>query len=432
MNLNYLVLRSFSGTLFEEFIKKEKIFSGERMPKFLLRSAEREKYIPSFLQKLTECQKEEWAIQLAVKFDERYQECKQDLSQKVRQICEKTLAIFEATIGQNRRDIERLARNKELATKADFRIGMRPFFDFSGEWRTLAQIVEQLKDPKRMEALFKKIDERTQILDRTLLATPHLAADSRPKLCPFSFPYDFNRAGGDTEGLFINASHVKIRDRQSYILGSCPQTIEDAQNTFDVILKEGVKVIISLHQPEEIGPTGVFWDQEVLSKLKLQDGWAIAKAEQDKRIDSGKSDELQIIQKHLVVTKLDKQTRHIVVLHYKGWHDQNEPPNLRLVSELLDRKDDLSPSIETPLWINCKCGVGRTGVMALLDLCRCEIREQLKRKVKLEEVLLNIPMLLYSLRQQRACLLRNHPENFIDVYQCVVDFAESLKNKEMI
>ena len=437
--MNPAVIKAFENTSMSEVIKNQKISDPEKIAKAALVSNGRGKLVPIVLEKMALFQKEKWAVKLAVKFDKKYKKYKNFLSQNLQTDCEKTLGLFKGAIEKKAAE----ERDKQLNKHQDPSIGIRPFYEYPKEWSTIAQLKEQLKNPERLEALVEGLKRRTENLDQHLIDMPHQASKAYPDLCPHSCPFDFNRAGKDIDGLFINVSHVKIPNSQSYLLGCCPKTLKDARNSFDVILKENVKVLISVHQPSEIIPTGAFWAKEVLEPIsnpkpllepKLRDGWAIRDTEKDETLATAQSEiknnpspVAHIIKKHLVAQR-GNETRDIYVLHYKGWHDHWLPPVPSLMNDLLDQKDSFCSSIETPLWINCKAGFGRTGTVALLDLCRCEIREQMKKGCKLEEVSINIPLLLYRLRQERAGLLSNS-KNFVNVYRCVVAFAESLKNK---
>jgi len=435
-------IKAFSNTPVGKIIKKEKITEGEKIPKVLLQSEEREKLIPIFLQKIAQFPKEKWAFDVARKFHEKFLEHGKDLPGKLKLEIRNTLEIFNGAITHKTISFLVKRDNEKTCSKLTPSplIGIRPFHDFPLEWCTLAELKTKLKDPDALDALFMKLTLREKVLDQRLINTPREAAKAKKELCPYSYPYDFNRAGKDIKGLFINASFAEIGGRQSYLLGTCPKTIEDAQNTFDVILKEGVRVLISLHQSKEIGPTGDFWAEKVLSKLTLRDGWKIHNLEKDSSLDGTKafakklneekknpSDDPQIIERHLLAERQGEK-REIVHLHYKDWHDCLAAPIPLLMNTLLDRKDEISPSKEIPIWINCKAGIGRTGAIALLDLSRREVKEQLKAGTKLEEVSINIPALLYRLRQERASALSN-PKSFLHVYQCMVDFMESLQSK---
>jgi len=389
-------IKAFENTPVAEIIKNEHIAEDSEIPKRVLKSEKRETYVPEVLKKLTQFQKEEWAIQLAIEFKRKYPKYGKGLSQDLQKDCEKILALFKDTI----------------AEKAAEKPKVQPCDDFAGEWRTIAALKKQLESPENIVKLFLKVKHCTEVFEQKQTAASK----------------NFDKTDKEIDPHSIGVSLFKLENRESYLLGGCPKTIEEAQNTFDVILKEGAPVLISLHQPHEIKNKLSFWANNVLSKLKLRNGWKIENMTEKELANTEKKEnedsKFQIVESTLLATRNgEKRTLHH--FHYIGWENHELVPRLDLMNSLLDQSDKLSPSCEKPIWINCKGGVGRTGTVALARACRCAIQEQLKQGTKFEDVKINIPLLLYHLREKRAGLL-SVAENFVNVYKAAVDYADTL------
>jgi|GEM_PF-2790457 len=478
--MNIEAIKAFANTELKPII--EKASEDKKVPKLLLKlpSTEREKLIPLFLEALSQNKAQKWAITMVTKFNKKYQEC--GLSKELQEKCAKTMTIFDTEISSAKvakaakkakkaqQKLSFLQRVNEMSlmtstsssstalstTTAPTTAAPVALNKFPEGWVSLAELPKKLENREELETLFHQVKFRTQNVDPNLINKPRHAAQAHKDICNYCGPYDFNRAGKDIDGLFINASLAKIDDRQSYILGICPRSIKAAQDTFDVILKEGTTVLISLHQPHEVEITGAFWENDVL-KLKnpdgtpgftLRDGWSIEKVseetvqakkmqktitetemkeEQKTPTEEKENDDskFQIIESKLIARK-GKEERTIYHLLYKGWEDHHAAPIALLMNDLLDRKDTRSPSKEAPIWINCHAGAGRTGTVALLDLCRREIKEQLQQGIKLDEIKINPAELLYRIRQERPKQLAR-AEGFVNVYQCLAEFVASLK-----
>ena len=307
------------------------------------------------------------------------------------------------------------------------------FFDrFPNEWCTLREMKAKTKNLqannyKKGDLLVNTIRKRVNA-DPTILAksTQDARKPENKKIASrYNPPFDYNRTGRNLK-FFINASDVHT-DHQNFILSGLPRTHTEAQNYLEAIIKQGAKVFVSLHETgENSARCHDFWKDSRTGQFKFSDGSRIVSSK-TKVLLQGKPGVKNISQ--IVETKLSLSNgKTITHLHYDGWYDKTPMPDEQIFQALLDRIKELSPNKKVPIAINCKAGVGRTGVTAICYLLRRQIDEQLASGKKLNDIKINIPETLYALRKQRSGLIQSS-EQFAQVYSIMDGYYERLKSK---
>jgi protein tyrosine phosphatase len=117
-------------------------------------------------------------------------------------------------------------------------------------------------------------------------------------------------------------------------------------------------------------------------------------------------------------------TKTIIHLHYDGWYDNKTAPDEALFFLLIDRMIEQSPE-HSFISVNCRAGVGRSGLVVVFFWLRKQIDAQLAAGVLPETISVNIPETIYALRRQRAGALGN-PAQMTQVYDFLGDYYEPL------
>jgi protein tyrosine phosphatase len=79
-----------------------------------------------------------------------------------------------------------------------------------------------------------------------------------------------------------------------------------------------------------------------------------------------------------------------------------------------------------PVGINCKGGVGRTGVLATVVYGMQHIDEQLADGKKFNDISINLAELNYDLRRERRGLV-SHSGQFVQVHKALGNYARTIK-----
>lgn len=244
--------------------------------------------------------------------------------------------------------------------------------------------------------------------------------------------FESTRAGRDIKDILIKANDVHLGEKRKYLLASCPKSHEQAGSLFDVGLKQKVSLFVSTLESKEVkSGCNNFWQNRNLSAMTLRDGWKIQNIKSAliaKTIEDGKRAP-KLFESTLEATN-GKETRTLTHLHYDGWVDHTVP-NEQMLQHLLDRMDALQAGKETPIEINCKGGVGRTGTTVLSYDLRQQIRAQLAAGKTLDEVELDPIATLQAIRTQRHGVL-GRPAQLACVYAVTGAFYERLKTAQTV
>lgn len=278
--------------------------------------------------------------------------------------------------------------------------------DYAKAMNIIDQIDERVKRDPAITSLSQNEYQIPGCLDRTY------------------FPYDLYRAGRDIPGASIYGSDIHT-DLQYFLLFGCPYTLQEASDLFDIILHQGIRVIVSLHQHDEpAGKMNDFFEDQRLISCKLRDGWLIRKIsekilDEDPLFQEGTCMP-RIVESILLASKGVEQIR-LRHFHYDGWQDGHPAPSESFLDELYRNIEPLL-SPKTPIAINCIGGVGRSGTFALglynrryIDQCM----KGLERKI-------NIPENLYrEFRRRRAGVIRD-PRQLAQVYSITAKYYQQV------
>lgn len=293
------------------------------------------------------------------------------------------------------------------------------FDQFPEEWCTFDQLEGKAMVLKSSREIGHKIiDEikRREKTDPSITCLTKKDATSSEIASRYNPPYDAFRAGRDIPGAFFNGSDVHT-DLQKFLLTGCPKGPQDTADFFDTVLHQGIRIMISLNQHEEPKSRYYdFWENARLKTLNLRDGWSLEKiyekilAEYDAGNDGDRVP--KIIESTLIATKGDQQIE-LKHFHYDGWRDKFPMPSERLLSTLYERIEQDNPSPGTPIAINCKGGVGRSGTVAVGFYLRRYIDKNLAEG---EKSRVNIPEIIYREFRRRRSGIIGQPTQLAQVY----------------
>lgn len=415
---------------------------SKRFASNLFESKKREKLIPIYLKVIEDNANSKTyhdnCVKLIDLYASEFKQVKDKLPKALRKESERVIGVFQKKVG------------KKNGSKSDSKYESKgEFHKFPKEWTTLSEIGRIAKDHKKLKEIHAEIKDRAGRKDKKLanMSVKDSQKSANKVKNGHTRPFDYNRSGREIPGFFINASDVKFKGIQNYILAGCPQDKHAVGRYYDVVIKQKASVLITTNQPGEGGGCPAFWTNKVLSQVKLRDGWEIQKLDNKtkvlaegtkphfpkttKNVNKLSKDEVKkflprIVERHLVAKKDGEKDRKIIHLHYENWHDRKPAPDLDLLETLLDRRDELHNSKGTPIVINCRGGIGRTGTVALADYCRKEIDARLKAGEKLDKIRLNIPEMLYRMRQQRSRMVSS-PSQLSQAYAQAYTYYKRLQ-----
>ena len=235
-------------------------------------------------------------------------------------------------------------------------------------------------------------------------------------------PFDKYRAGKNIKGLYINATHAKT-EHQHFLLSACPLNATEARDYLETAVDQKTTVLVSLLQSFELkSGSNNFWKNKTLKKIKLRDGTIFV--QEPSEILHQKSSEKRAPK--IVETRLTYGQKTCTHLHYDGWKDKNPAPSVELLGLLMDKICELSPDPAIPVGINCRGGVGRTGVLAVSLYLRREIDSQIASGVALDDISINIPETIYAFRKMKKSMVST-PQQFAQIYRVLAHYYEQLK-----
>lgn len=182
-----------------------------------------------------------------------------------------------------------------------------------------------------------------------------------------------------------------------------PATIE---RFFEMVIQKKARTLITLCSPYESERIVPYWEIAIIHKLTLPAGWAIALQKQDTIFRGQKPVDIPGMQEAYpeVVARTyqacsEKESFRFIHLHYANWPDGQAVPDRAGLVALHDYKDRFCANEKGPVVINCRYGIGRTAISALLDVARNSVWDALRAGKKPEEIMLNLPEFLYQMRR---------------------------------
>lgn len=264
---------------------------------------------------------------------------------------------------------------------------------------------------KELKEIFKHLNDDTRKKDR-VIAQKIIDAHGSSSHTKISKTVD----ASDVEGNIIMAAYPgKIEHLDEFI--------------YKTFIERDCPLWITLNQVEEIKTMeGAFWSNANLKSLKLPDSWTITNTTDEKVQEDSISTKNSLIPSVLIATN-GKETRKILHLHYTGWPDYQEAPDvsflyeciLQILKYMKDLKDDQK------IGVNCAHGLGRTGIVTAALLTILEL-ESLLKSTTLDQAVLNIPERIYRLRHQRNFKIPGNDAQFIQIFQVVSKYIEGLQN----
>jgi len=354
----------------------------------LLRSDKKDRLVPLFLDTLVKAGPKEETVSLAKSYVTLRVE--EHLSKGTRRHSHELLALFLRKVAHKNNGSLESALRGEICSKADF--------------------IHKAQNSTKLKEIEKVIQKAAPGKDSEPLLCSEAA--KYPDIAGAFPPYEHNRIGREKSGFFLNANLAKIEGSDYFVLASCPQRKELVGKYFDYILDRKIRVLVSMHQVSEVGAHSAFWSNEVLKDIALDGGWKIentktAIVKEGTKVSLPKDSSINVlalsederkkllprIVERTLLARRGTEERTITHFHYENWHDKTPCPDLNLLQTMLNRKDELIPSKEV-FAINCKGGVGRTGLVAATDLCRQKIKEKADAPI-------NVPLLLAKLKGER-------------------------------
>ncbi len=232
-----------------------------------------------------------------------------------------------------------------------------------------------------------------------------------------------NGTGRHLPGIAINASDVKMK-LQKFVLAACPRNRKAAKDYYEATLDQNVTLFVSAIKSNEAKSRyNNFWTKKRLKKIALKDKSKIVHVTSKVLCINNNTKHKKVVPQIIETTLETTSGKTISHLHYDGWRDKRAMPCLQLFSQLLDRIYELNPDPKVPIAINCRGGVGRTGTIAVSLYLRRLVDAELAKGVKINDIKINIPEIIYTFRRYRKRLIGN-PHQLAQIYSSLADYYE--------
>lgn len=406
--------------------------------KNLLKSPQRNSVLPLFLDSLKKQHESAYVSQIVENYKKSYPTIQAELTDDIQA---KSLATF--TVFQKQKATEQLVSTTTTLSAYD---------KFPDENHLISDFTKLAKETDRMTRLREEISNRTKRLDPTMINIPHEASKKNTKCYENIYPYDHNRSLKEKPGFYYASSDVVLPHSQNMVLSRHPMP-NTVNAYFEMVIEKKAPLLITLCSPHEKPTIIPFWSNDILKTLQLPDGWTVINDEQSTAILqegeeyalipkdekpkfseeelSNKKDEKfakwrpRIVERLLIASN-GKEEHKMTHLHYENWPDDQPATSEALLKTLFRRKDEKVQNKEIPLVINCREGIGRTGVFALIDWGKKVIDAELLSGKKLDEIRLNIPEMIYQLRRERREMVTSK-EQLAQIYAMLGDYYTCLK-----
>lgn len=221
---------------------------------------------------------------------------------------------------------------------------------------------------------------------------------------------------------YLNANDITI-GASSYLLFACPNTIEEVATLFDAALQKDTTLFVSMLKSTDASDrVNNFWEGRHVDQIKTVDGWTIT--HNASHIHKNDKELPRIIETTLIAERGDVK-KTITHLHYDGWEQDQEIPNIVQYGRFLDRIEQLHKGSQAPIAVHSKWGVGRSGVTILSLYLRDFVRQQIKQGVKAKEIEVSIAKLIFELRKQRNGFIEHAPL-LESTYDALLHFYDTL------
>lgn len=425
-------------------IAQKKDLREPQVAEYLLQIGDKEtknayikKYVKILFHNVTQNQdnkNQKQSLRLWQKFLPTYKEHKSELSEKTQSTIERISAKFPSKIEKvkiEKADIEEKGKEKVTETEKSVTTTttssptptQRPegfqfdkFPEHTYKLESLSQVanvlmestdekVEKKEKPIKGDVLIQEIKSRVKEDPEIQQFTREVAKQFPEITSQYNPPFDHNRTGREVEGLFVNASDITFPE-QSFIVAGLVRSNEEAARYLDTLLSKDVRVLASFHEStESTTRCNNFWHNEQLQKMTHRDGWMIRNVRSEVIAKEGTEENSPcIVESKLVAAREGKdgiELRTLTHFHYDRWRDRHPIPSTDLMITLLDRMEELSQNPETPIALNCKGGVGRSGSTAVAYLLKKRLQNESKEK-PLDEIEVNLPQTVYEFRKQRS------------------------------
>lgn len=218
-------------------------------------------------------------------------------------------------------------------------------------------------------------------------------------------PYAHNRVvlrdGSPSD--YINASWVR-EDGMSYI--ACQGPLEHTSESFWLmIVEQGVPTVIMLTGLRERGRDkchGYFpQGQHVVA-------FGCVKVRCVEVVDRG-----GVVERNLEVTVRNERPWHVKHYHLRTWPDHGVPDSPSAIYGILDvlyRHHGDGTTSSSPAVVHCSAGIGRTGVLIVLDILRARMSQLVHGKAGNIDERIHVKSIVASIRKQRAGMVQTLPQ----------------------
>lgn len=279
------------------------------------------------------------------------------------------------------------------------------------------------KNSRLIEKLFKQCKQNSTKKDPELVGKTEAGKETQSKIHTSSFAYMDNRIAD------LNASHVQIGNKVNFILSARPKSTEEIRDhLYHAIIGKECNLWFTVNDCK----SNRFWTTAHLKNLTLPDNWKIKNVKeaivlesplQEETDNEGKTPRLV---KTTLIAKKGKTERKIIHYHYDNWLDSKAAPCEKILLKCAEIASKHIEQTGKPVGINCRAGIGRTGVLANTIYGVRHIQEELKKGKALKDISINLAECNYQLRRQRQGIVANE-EQFVQVWHAVGAYAKQLQ-----
>lgn len=223
------------------------------------------------------------------------------------------------------------------------------------------------------------------------------------------FAYDDTRVKllSSSTSDYINANHVSLQagERNFWYVATQGPTKATTPDFWRMVWEQGSEMVVMVTSEVEAGRVKCerYWPSEEGEYDAVQHG--------DFRVTllGQVSNEAYVLRGLRVKNTITGEKRSIRQLQYTAWPDKNVPENTALFMRFLDevastRNRLFNGNVTQPLWptiVHCSAGVGRTGVVIMVEVALALIDEG---------VAPNLKSILQEMRDQRMLLVQTYAQ----------------------
>jgi protein tyrosine phosphatase len=224
----------------------------------------------------------------------------------------------------------------------------------------------------------------------------------------------------------LNSSKVRIDNSVNFILSANPKDKDEvADHLYHAIISQNCLLWFTLN---ECNDRPKFWTASRLANLKLPNKWKVTNIEEEIVTEKSAEKSAPRLIKSTLMAGNGKVKKIITHYHYDNWLDHKPAPCDEMLLKCAKIAKQYLQETGKLVGINCRAGLGRTGVLANVVYGMIHIDQELAKGKSFDKASINPVELNYKLREQRRGVVSHSPQ-FLQVYRILGNYIEERKSE---